>query len=181
MGLRQGPTWPADRREAVVAATLVGAVVVILGYASGLGLTTTRSDALAIAPPGGGTTARPALPPGGGTPANAPQPGGAGTDSPSGAAPPQPGTPPAPIPPEPVQPSPTATPTPAPPPVPLPPDCTGLLTALSSGSARTTALPSPDDSSLVGTIGQLVGTLTDPLLGQACRSASPAPAAKSTR
>ena len=40
MGARKGASWPADRREAVVAATLVGAVVVILGYASGLGVPT---------------------------------------------------------------------------------------------------------------------------------------------
>lgn len=32
------PRWPADRRDEIVAATLVGMVVVLLGYASGIGV-----------------------------------------------------------------------------------------------------------------------------------------------
>jgi hypothetical protein len=40
MGVLPKAVWPIDRRDDVVAALLVGAVVVVLGYASGIGAST---------------------------------------------------------------------------------------------------------------------------------------------
>ncbi|NGO15494.1 hypothetical protein G5C60_49965 [Streptomyces sp. HC44] len=50
MPLFRRADWPRDHRDEVVAGVLVGAVVIVLGYASGIGATTPDS-ARAVAPP----------------------------------------------------------------------------------------------------------------------------------
>src|SRR5437588_7732148 len=116
MDARKGANWSADRREAVVAATLVGAVVVILGYASGLGVTT-RSDDLALGPPGSGTKAPTVPSPAASASPDAPPPNDPnGPDTPpvadGGAPPPSTDMPTMPPPPDPGQSSTAPAPTP---------------------------------------------------------------------
>lgn len=51
MPLFRRALWPQDHRDELVAGALVGAVVVVLGYASGIGAPATASDATAVPPP----------------------------------------------------------------------------------------------------------------------------------
>ncbi|MFE7274916.1 hypothetical protein [Streptomyces sp. NPDC057623] len=51
MPLFRRALWPQDHRDELVAGALVGAVVVVLGYASGIGAPATASDAIAAPPP----------------------------------------------------------------------------------------------------------------------------------
>jgi hypothetical protein len=187
MGSCTRATWSADRREAAVAAALVGAVVVIIGYASGLGVTTDRSNDLTMGSPAPGAAASPAASPAGAASQDTPPQGnGGGAATPPGG---DPGTPPSanmPMPSEPTGPSgpseprppagPSAPVPPGPVPTASPTSCPGLLAPLLGGQAT----PSPGTSgtsgggSLVGGVGNLVSTVTDPLLGRSC--AGPVPA-----
>ncbi|MCX4908188.1 hypothetical protein [Streptomyces sp. NBC_00878] len=69
--------WPRDHRDEVVAGALVGAVVIVLGYASGIGAPSSSGSAQAAVPP----TSPPAAT---APPSTAPAPG---EDTPGGAAP----------------------------------------------------------------------------------------------
>ncbi|WP_128431331.1 hypothetical protein [Streptomyces cyaneus] len=51
MPLFRRSLWPHDHRDELVAGALVGAVVVVLGYASGIGAPAASSDATAAPPP----------------------------------------------------------------------------------------------------------------------------------
>ncbi|WP_031481259.1 hypothetical protein [Streptomyces bicolor] len=51
MPLFRRALWPHDHRDELVAGALVGAVVVVLGYASGIGAPATASDPTAAPPP----------------------------------------------------------------------------------------------------------------------------------
>ncbi|WP_369169837.1 hypothetical protein AB5J49_19145 [Streptomyces sp. R28] len=51
MPLFRRALWPHDHRDELVAGALVGAVVVVLGYASGIGAPAASSDATAAPPP----------------------------------------------------------------------------------------------------------------------------------
>lgn len=51
MPLFRRAVWPQDHRDELVAGALVGAVVVVLGYASGIGAPATATDTTAAPPP----------------------------------------------------------------------------------------------------------------------------------
>lgn len=59
MPLFRRALWPQDHRDELVAGALVGAVVVVLGYASGLGAPAASSDATAAPPPPAATSPPP--------------------------------------------------------------------------------------------------------------------------
>ncbi|WP_406415661.1 hypothetical protein [Streptomyces sp. NBC_01614] len=56
MPLFRRALWPQDHRDELVAGALVGAVVVVLGYASGIGAPATASDTTAAPPPPAATS-----------------------------------------------------------------------------------------------------------------------------
>ena len=56
--------WPKDHRDEVVAGALVGAVVIVLGYASGIGATSASGEAAAPVAPPPAATAPPSPTPG---------------------------------------------------------------------------------------------------------------------
>ncbi|MFI6008584.1 hypothetical protein ACIBAG_07110 [Streptomyces sp. NPDC051243] len=80
MPLFRRAVWPQDHRDELVAGALVGAVVVVLGYASGIGAPATASAPTAAPPP----AATAPSPPTGTTPPGVP--GDASGAAPGGAA-----------------------------------------------------------------------------------------------
>ncbi|MFG2370700.1 hypothetical protein ACGFY9_04400 [Streptomyces sp. NPDC048504] len=60
MPLFRRAEWPRDHRDELVAGALVGAVVIVLGYASGIGAPTASGEAAAPAPTPPAATAPPA-------------------------------------------------------------------------------------------------------------------------
>ncbi|WP_326722674.1 hypothetical protein OHT59_27945 [Streptomyces sp. NBC_00243] len=72
MPLFRTAQWPRDHRDEVVAGALVGAVVIVLGYASGIGAPSGTAEA----------ATPPASPPAATAPANPAAPGGSGAQDP---------------------------------------------------------------------------------------------------
>src|SRR3954451_13831599 len=64
MPLFRRAQWPKDHRDEVVAGALVGAVVIVLGYASGIGAGSASGEAAAPATPPPAATAPPSPTPG---------------------------------------------------------------------------------------------------------------------
>lgn len=81
MPLFRRAVWPQDHRDELVAGALVGAVVVVLGYASGIGSPATASDATAAPPP---AATAPTSPPGTAPPVNPGDTSGAGAGGAAG-------------------------------------------------------------------------------------------------